>query len=275
MINFEYGCPTSLMETASLLRNNPGAILFAGGTDVLVRIKQRTLSPPLLIDLKGISELSEISPLGEHGLRIGATATLTDLFEDALIRDRHPVISQASATMACLQVRNRGTVGGNLANASPSADTAPPLMVLNAELEIFNGDEIRTIPIESFFTGPGENILNEGEILSGILVPDVPRRAVYIKHTLREAMDIAAVGVCLSRRETGDPDPRLVLGAVAPTPIRVPKAEAFLAKGKVKEAGEAAAAAAAPIDDVRSSADYRRAVISPLVERAYQEVFGK
>lgn len=274
MINFEYGRPSSLMETASLLRNNPGAILFAGGTDVLVQIKQRAIRPPLLIDLKGIPGLSDISPVGEQGLHIGAMATLSSLAESELIRIRHPVIAQAAATMACLQVRNRGTVGGNLANASPSADTAPPLMVLDAELEIFTGDETRKVPIHKFFTGPGETVLEEGEILSGILVPDVRRRAFYIKHTLREAMDIAAVGVCLSRREDEDPDPRLVLGAVAPTPLRVPEAEALLAEGKVTEACEAAASAARPIDDVRSSADYRRTVIYPLVERAYQEVFG-
>jgi len=274
MSNFEYCRPATLLEATSILLENPGAVLFAGGTDVLVRVKQRLLSPTLLVDLKGISELQSVSSVGENGLRIGAMTTLTDLIENNIIRQRCPVLSQAAGKMACVQVRNRGTIGGNLANASPSADTAPPLMVMDAELELSDGATSRRVPIVEFFTGPGETVMTEGEILVGIIVPDVARKAYYIKQTLREAMDIAAVGVCMSKRLEGDPDPRLVLGAVAPTPIRVPEAEALLAEGKVEEAAKCAAQAAKPIDDVRSSAEYRRDVIAPLVERAYRRVFA-
>lgn len=274
MTNFEYCRPSSLLEAITILRDVPGAIFYAGGTDVLVRLKQQAITPSLLVDLKGISELQSVSPLGDFGLRIGAMTSLTELTENELIRDRCPVLHRAAATMASVQVRNRATMGGNLVNASPSADTAPPLMVLDTSLEIFNGGEGRTVPIADFFTGPGESVMKDGEILVAIIIPDVPRKAHYIKHTLRQAMDIAKVGVCLSRKINGEPDPRLVLGAVAPTPIRVPEAEALLAEGKVKEAGQAAAKAARPIDDVRASADYRRQVIPPLVIRAYNEVFS-
>ncbi len=273
MINFEYGRPTGLLETVSILRNNPDAILFAGGTDVLVRIKQRTIRPTILIDLKDIAELRGISPIGDRGLRIGAMTTLTELVEDDLVRERCPVLSRGVASMACVQVRNRATVGGNLANASPSADTAPPLIVLDAQLEIFTDGQVRTVNISDFFTGPGETVLSREEILVVITIPDVKRKAHYIKHTLRKAMDIAGVSVCLSKQENGNPDPRLVLGAVAPTPIRIPEAELLLAEGKIKEAAEVAANAARPIDDVRASADYRREIIAPLVQRAYREVF--
>lgn len=273
MKNFEYSRPGSLMEAVSVLKDNPGAIPYAGGTDILVRMKQNLISPPLLVDLKNIPELKGIDAIGGHGLRIGAAMLLNELCDNELIRQRCPVLSEAAVTMACDQVRNRGTVGGNVANASPSADTVPPLIVHNAELEIFSAGDTKRVPIEDFFTGPGESVLQSGDLLVSIHLPDVARKASYLKHTLREAMDIAAVGVCLSRRLEGDSDPRLVLGAVAPTPIRVPEAEALLANGKVDEAAEAAARAARPIDDVRASADYRREVIIPLVKRAYKVVF--
>lgn len=273
MTQFEYSRPSSLLEAVATLRNHPHAVIFAGGTDIFVRMKKRAIQPPILIDLKNITDLRGITPVGNSGLRIGALTTLSELVENSLIRERCPVVSEAAAMMACVQVRNRGTLGGNLANASPSADTAPPLMVLDAQLEIFSNGNIRTVNISDFFAGPGETILSAEEILIAVIIPDSKRKASYIKHTLRKAMDIAGVSVCLSRREDGDPDPRLVLGAVAPTPIRVPEAELLLAKGKVTEAADVAANATHPIDDVRASANYRREIIQPLVHRIYRKVF--
>lgn len=273
MTNFEYCRPASLLEAAAVLQENPGAIILSGGTDVMVRLKKEAISPTLLVDLKSLGELKEISVIGESGLRVGSAVTLTRMIEEDLIRRRCPVLSQAAALMACVQVRNRATIGGNLVNASPSADTAPPLISVDAEMEIFGGGETRRVFIADFFTGPGETVLKKGEILTAIVIPDIPRKAHYIKHTLRKAMDIAGVSVSLSRKEDGAPDPRLVLGAVAPTPIRVPEAEALIARGKVEEAGAVAAQTARPIDDVRASADYRRLVTPPLVKRAYREVF--
>ncbi|MFH1862105.1 MAG: xanthine dehydrogenase family protein subunit M [bacterium] len=273
MMNLEYCKPASLLEAVAILKSNRASKAFAGGTDILVRWRQGLISPTLLVDLKNIPELREITPIGAHGLRLGAGVTLTELIENDAIRRNCPLLSQAAMTMACVQVRNRATLGGNLVNASPSADTAPSLMVLDAELEVYDGVECRQVPIQSFFTGPGTTQMKHGEILTAILIPEAPRRGCYLKHTLRRAMDIAGVSVCLSKLEGSNPDPRLVLGAVAPTPIRVPQAEALLAAGKVKEAGEAAAEASKPIDDVRASAEYRRAVIPPLVARAYHLVF--
>ncbi|TKJ42384.1 hypothetical protein CEE37_01505 [candidate division LCP-89 bacterium B3_LCP] len=275
MIQFEYGCPGSLMETTSILRNNPEAVLLAGGTDILVRIKQGMIQPAMLVDIKSITELHGISSIEQNGLRIGALTTLTELVENDLIRNRCPVLSAAALSMACVQVRNRATIGGNVANASPAADTVPPLMAFDAELEIFADEDIKRVPIGEFFTAPGETVLQENEILTAILIPDTARKAHYIKHTLREAMDIAGVGVCVSRKTQGAPDPRVVLGAVAPTPIRVPAAEQFLSEGKIEEACAAAVDAARPIDDVRASASYRKDVIYPLVKRASYAVFAR
>ncbi len=273
MSSFEYSRPASLEEAAAVIQENPGALFYAGGTDILVRFKQGLLRPPLLVDLKKIPELCGVTPIGEYGLRLGAMTTLSELIENPLVTRRCPVLSRAAASMACVQVRNRATLGGNLANASPSADTAPALIVHDAEMEVFSGGKTRRVPIAGFFTGPGETVMEKGDILVAVHIPDVQRKAHYIKHTLRRAMDIAAVSAALSRRMKGDPDPRLVLGAVAPTPLRVPQAETLLARGEVEKAAQAAASAAQPIDDVRSSAAYRHTVIAPLVRRAYQIVF--
>jgi carbon-monoxide dehydrogenase medium subunit len=273
MNSFEYSRPASLEEAAAVMQDNPDAVFYAGGTDILVRFKQGLITPPLLVDLKKVPELSGVTPIGEYGLRLGAMTSLSELIENPLVAQRCPVLSQAAASMACVQVRNRATLGGNLANASPSADTAPALIVHDAEIEIFSGGKTRRVPLAEFFTGPGETVMEKGDILIAVHIPDIQRKAHYIKHTLRRAMDIAAVGVALSRRAEGDPDPRLVLGAVAPTPLRVPQAEVLLERGEVEKAAQAAAEAAKPIDDVRSSAEYRREVIAPLVKRLYRIVF--
>ncbi len=273
MKQFEYSRPASMLEAVSVLQSTPGAIPYAGGTDILVRMKQGIIAPQMLVDLKKVPEMQDVTPIGDYGIKIGAMTTLSELVENELIRQRSPALSQAAATMACEQVRNRGTLGGNLANASPSADTAPALIVLDTEIEYFSGEAMKKIPIADFFTGPGETVMKPGDLLVSITIPDIARKAHYIKQTLREAMDIAAVGVCLSMKIHGELSSRLVLGAVAPTPIRVPAAEALIDKGKIDEAAEEAARAAAPIDDVRSSAEYRRAVIAPLVKKAYQIVF--
>lgn len=270
---FEYSRPASLQEAAVVMQEHPGAVFYAGGTDLLVRLQQHVIQPSLVVDLKNIPELDGITPVGKAGLRLGALVSLVRLIEDPQVRRRCPVLSQAASLMASVQVRNRATLGGNLANASPSADTAPPLIVHDAQVEIFTDGDIKKVPLAEFFTGPGETVMKKGAILVAVHVPDIRRRAHYLKQTLRRAMDIATVSVALSRKMDGDPDPRLVLGAVASVPLRVPQAEALLAQGDVEKAAQAAAEAAQPIDDVRASAAYRRTVIAPLVKQAYRSVF--
>jgi carbon-monoxide dehydrogenase medium subunit len=185
--------------------------------------------------------------------------------------------------MASPQVRNRGTIGGNIANAAPSADTAPPLVALGASVRVHTARGARVVPLEEFFVGPGETVLAGRGVLGSILVPVPPRslRATYLKHGVRAAMECAVVSVAVAaRRERGVVrGVRIVLGAVAPTPLRVPAAEA-LVEGTgggpldlLAAAGEAADAAR-PITDVRGSEGYRREIVRCLVRRALEEVLS-
>jgi CO/xanthine dehydrogenase FAD-binding subunit len=223
--------------------------------------------------------LRDIALNGE--LRLGACVTLTDLIRSPIIREHYPVLAKTASKMAGVQVRNLATVGGNLCNASPAADTAPPLIALNARAVIVGKNGERVVPLDEFFVGVGKSALAPGEMLREILVPrqDASMRASYTKLEHREAMDIAIVGVGvwvksekLKGKSQKCEDVRIVLGAVAPTPVRARRAEEVL-RGKelteerIREAARVAVIEAQPIDDVRGSAWYRREMIEVLTRR--------
>ncbi|MDA8211645.1 MAG: xanthine dehydrogenase family protein subunit M [Clostridia bacterium] len=299
MKDFAYLQPAALTEALEILRERgSGARLVAGGTDLLVKMKRRVLAPPCLVSLRGVRELDFLE-IGPDGLRIGALTTLATLAKHPEVRQFYPVLAGTAAKMASSQVRNLATVGGNLCNAAPSADLAPPLIALDAAVIIQGGQGIRRVALEQFFTGPGTSILNPGEVLTEITLPFPVEgtRAVYLKHGIRKAMDIAAVGVAVkirplkndnaSERRASDGhlqastdkwEVRVVLGAVAPAPLRVQAAETFAAGGfdrdNILRAATAAAEAARPIDDVRSSAFYRKEMVRVLVKRALETCWG-
>lgn len=299
MKDFAYLQPATLAEALEILRERgTGARLVAGGTDLLVKMKRRVLAPPCLVSLRGVRELDFLEA-GPDGLRIGALTTLATLAKHPGVRQFYPVLAATAAKMASSQVRNLATVGGNLCNAAPSADLAPPLIALNAAVIIQGGQGIRRVALEQFFTGPGTSILNPGEVVTEITLPfpEEGTRAVYLKHGIRKAMDIAAVGVAVKIRplkndnaferrgsdghlqaSTDKWEARIVLGAVAPAPLRVQAAETFAAGGfdrdNILRAATAAAEAARPIDDVRSSAFYRKEMVRVLVKRALEDCWG-
>jgi carbon-monoxide dehydrogenase medium subunit len=232
------------------------------------------------VNLKRIPGLRDISLNGE--LRLGALATLNDLIRSPIIREHFPVLAYTASKMAGVQVRNLATVGGNLCNASPAADTAPPLIALNARAVIVGKNGERVVPLEEFFVGVGKSVLAPDEILREILVPRLfpPTHASYLKLEHRAAMDIAIVGVAVfvkpavasGKQAVMGEDVRIVLGAVAPTPMRAKQAEEIL-RGKelteerIREAARLAAGEAKPIDDVRGSAWYRREMVEVLTRR--------
>jgi len=196
-----------------------------------------------------------------------------------VITKKYPFLSQSAAEVGSIQIRNRATVGGNMANATPSADVAPALIALNATAKIVGANRDRTVPLEEFFRGPGQTVMTSDEILTELSIPKTGPRLVgeYIKFSPREMMDLAYVGVAVAYN-LGDSDKkcdgvRIVLGAVAPTPIRAKRAEAAL-EGQVltdalaEKVGQIAAEEAKPISDVRSSADYRRAMVGAMTKRA-------
>lgn len=277
---FHYLSPRTVQELCAMVdRHQEKGKVFAGGTDVLVRMKDRVLVPQYLIDIKRISGLNYIRHDNVEGLRIGAATTLRVVEASPLIREKFPVIAQAAHWVGSVQIRNRGTVAGNLCNASPSADMAPSLIVLGATLVLLSTAGERIVNLEDFFTGPGATVMRADEVVSEIRVPDIPPQTgvAYFKHGQRKAMDLAIVGVAakisLDQETRKCSGIRIVLGAVAPTPMRAKGAEAVLLgkeiEGKLLEqASREAAAECSPISDVRSSAGYRREMVNVFAGRA-------
>ncbi len=279
---FDYLEARTADEACSLLSQFEGkSKLIAGGTDLLVAMRARKIPPLCVINIKAIPDLNYIDHDG-HSLRLGALATLSDIESSPLVRDKFPVIADSARKIGTPQVRNVATVGGNLCNAAPSADMAPSLIGLESKAKIKGPKGERTVALDEFFTGPGETILRTGEMLTEIQVPDMKQYtgAVYLKLPARTAIGLAVVGVSavitLNSTGTSVVDARIVLGAVAPTPIRAREAESLL-KGKVIEdklidkVAEVAAQEARPISDVRGSASYRKEMISVLTKQAIKQ----
>ena len=284
MKKFSYHRPKNLDQGITLLeRHGETAVLLAGGTDLLVELKNRVKVPRHVIDLKAMAFLEGIAGSAAEGLTLGPLTTLAELSASPLLRNGLEVLAQAAERVGSLQVRNRATIGGNICHASPSGDTLPALLCLNARMKIKGKTGVREVPMQCFFTGPGECNLRPGEILTAILLPPLPEgmRGVYKKFSLRNSMDLAIAGVAA----LGAFDPaggkfreiRLGLGAVAPTPIRASRAEEILTAGpldeaRIAQAAQAASMEAAPISDLRASAWYRREMIRRLTEEAVREI---
>jgi carbon-monoxide dehydrogenase medium subunit len=280
---FEYLEAKTIGDACSLLSSHGrDARLLAGGTDLLVSMKKREINPKFLIDIKHIPELEYIRLHGEF-LKIGALTKLNDIETSPFVLERFPLLASACHQIGTPQIRNLGTMGGNLANASPSADTAPSLIGLGAKVKIVGLNGERIIPLEDFFVGPGESVLQWGEMLAEILVPCPSglQKGVYLKLPARTAIDIASVGVAVivtfDSKSNKILDIKIVLGAVAPTPMRAHKAEDSL-RGKVigeqfiKKAAQTAAEEAKPISDIRGSASYRKQMVKVLTERALKQI---
>jgi len=276
---FEYLSPQTVQEACALLsQHGDKARILAGGTDLLNVMKERIIKPEYVIGLRGITDLDYIEADAD-GVRIGALTTLATLGNASVIKEKFPCLAEVPGKMATVQIRNMGTLGGNLCNAAPSADTAPILICLGAQAKIVGTNGDRVVALEDFFTGPGETVLGDGEILAEIKVPNQAANTAgaYLKMS-RVAVDLAIVGVAAVITLDGGAcrDIKIALGAVAPTPIRAKKAEALL-KGKkidedlIVEAGEIAAGEASPIDDVRGSAFYRTEIVKVFTKRAIRQ----
>ena len=276
---FEMYQPTTLEEASRLLRDKgSGGRFLAGGTDLVIAIKEKGLIPKYVIDLKKVPGLSGIRENGDGSITIGALTTMREIETDLLLNKKYPFLCQSAAEVGSIQIRNRATVGGNMANATPSADVAPSLVVLNAMAKIVSVTGERTVPLEEFFRGPGQTVMTSDEILTEITLPKTGPQLVgeYIKFSPRDMMDLAYVGVAVAYNITADKrciGVRIVLGAVAPTPLRARNAEALLEGQLLTEelaakVGAQAAQESKPISDVRSSADYRRAMVGAMTKRA-------
>jgi CO/xanthine dehydrogenase FAD-binding subunit len=280
MKDFDYFSPESLEEVSRLLaKHGENAKLMAGGTDLLVTMKNAQTSPSCLIDLKRIPGLRKIALDAKRGSVIGALVTVHEIEDSLLIRKHFPPLAMAASVVGSLQIRNKATLGGNLCHASPAADLAPPLIALGAKVRIFSESGERIVELEDFFLGPGTTRLKTGEILIEIEIPPMAPRSggSYLKFSLRKEMALAVVGVATVL--TLDPvnsvckKARIALGAVAPTPIRAKEAERALEgrqieKDLIERASDLAAEASRPIRDLRGSVWYRKEMTRVLVERS-------
>lgn len=284
-MRFGYLEPLNVEEAISLLVKYEGeAKVLAGGTDLIVQMRKKMVRPKYIIDIGCLPGLDYINYDEKEGLKIGALTTISALERSSEIKQKYPVISQAASKLGCVAVRNVATLGGNLCNASPSADMIPALIGLSATIKTLGpGGEKKNL-LENFFIGPGKTMLERGELMTEIQVPLPPLRTggVYLKHGIRKAIDLAIVGVAaiisLDSNESVK-EAKIVLGAVAPTPIRAPKAEEFL-KDKfideelINKCAELASKEACPISDVRASVEYRREMVKVFTRYSVRDAFN-
>jgi CO/xanthine dehydrogenase FAD-binding subunit len=276
---FEYLKPNSIKETISILSQyGERARILNGGTDLIVEMRDKIIQPKYIVDIKTIPHLNKITYNEQEGLTIGTTVTLNEISDSKVVQTHYPILVKACKSIGSYQVRNRATLVGNICNASPAADTAPPLLVLEAKVNIISPTGEKIVPINQFFTGVKKNILKKGEFVTSVIVPPIKDKwtGVYLKQGRRKEVDLATVGVAVVciRDEI-----RIALGAVAPVPVRAFKTEALF-KGKtideslLEKAGKSVLAEVSPISDVRSSQEYRKEIINVLLKRAILQVKG-
>ena len=276
MKSFEYFEPTTLAE-ASRLFAEEHAQLLAGGTDLVIGMKAYTETPQSVISLQKIQGLDTITSDSDGSITIGAMTKVRDVELSDDVQKHHTALAEGASEIGSIQIRNLATIGGNIAHASPAADTVAGLLVADAQVDIASADGGRSVPINELFTGPGQTVLKSGEIITQFRLPSPASGSHYIKHKIREVMDLAFIGVASAVNiDNGTiTDARIGLAAVAPTPIRATEAEDLL-KGKeityelLEQAGEAAAAATSPISDLRCSAEHRKEMVNVLTRRTLQ-----
>ena len=279
----EYFAPSSLSDALGLLeRCKDEAKLLAGGTDLVVQMKQHILEPAFLIDLKKIKDLKRIDYKAGQKLCLGALATAAEIHDSNEVKTHFPAISEAAGVIGSPQIRNRATIGGNICRAAPSADLPPILIALAASLKIVGSKGERSLLLQDFFAGPGKTYLNPDEILVKIEVayPGGRWGAAYLRYSLRETLDLAMAGVAvflaINPKTNLCENVKIALASVALTPMRAREAERLLLGQKLSEeliwkSASAASEEAKPISDVYGEAWYKKEIVEVLVRRAVTE----
>lgn len=281
--HFDYLVAESLEEASNTLAElGPTARVMAGATDLIIPMKDHAIrpEPEYLIDIKKLKGLDDLSYDEKEGLKIGALTTLRRIERSALVKEKYPAVAAAAKSIASTQIRAKGTMAGNICNASPSCDSGPILLAADATVVVHGLEGERKIKATDFFKGVKKTSLEPGDIVTHLIFPPLApnQKAVYIKHAVRKAMDLAIVGVAvvLTAENGVCKEAKIALGAVAATPIRVPKAEGFLA-GKaltnevIEEAAQIAMDSCSPISDIRASKEYRSAMVRVFTKRAIKK----
>lgn len=284
--SFDYVQARTPEEVVALLREQgDSARLVMGGTDLFANMRDGLLRPQMVVDVKQLPGMGDVVYSDEMGLTVGAAVTMNALARHPEVHRHYRLLAQAASAVASYQIRNRATIGGNLCNASPCADTSPAVLVLEAELVLHGQNGRRTVPADAFFLGPGRTVLQADELITAIHFPPPPAGAAarYLKLGRCRSGDLSLVAVAILGLPNGSNSGycfRIGLGSVAPTPIRVPGAEAYLAANPPGEeafarAAEKAMAAASPITDVRGTAEYQRAMVHTLTLRGLRDVWAQ
>ncbi|ETX01471.1 MAG: hypothetical protein ETSY1_07255 [Candidatus Entotheonella factor] len=281
MDNFDYVAPSTVAEAIGLLqdyqRRSVAVKVLAGGTDLFLRMRHRAETPGVVMDIKRIPELGVLSHSDSDGLHIGAAVCHADVVRSEAVRQAYGALAEAASWVGSRQTRHRGTLVGNLCNASPAADTAPALLAYRAVVRIAGPDGEREVPVETFFQGPGHTVLTPAEMVTAVVVPPLGTHGWGFLRRTRTAIDIALVSSCAVVTAANGicQDVSIGLGAVAPTPIRARQAEDALRGQLPTEAltdtvGQLAADHCSPISDVRCSGDYRKQMVNVLTRRCVQ-----
>ncbi len=273
---FDYVRARSVEEACRLLAERDDAVILAGGTDLLVEVRNGLREPKLVIDVKAIDELARLDPSDEEWM-IGAAVPLNRLAEHRAIRESVPALADAALSIGTYQLRNRATLVGNLCNASPAADAAPVLLTLDAKLSVAGPKDFRTIPIAEFFTGVKRTCLTDGEVVTDIRIPAPPQglKTVFFKQQRIRGHDLAVVNVAGSYDPTAK-TLKVAVGSCAPTPVLLEPTEATGSTAAIAErVVELAEGATSPISDVRASAEYRRAVLPVLLRRLVDRLLSE
>ncbi|MDD2717593.1 MAG: xanthine dehydrogenase family protein subunit M [Candidatus Wallbacteria bacterium] len=273
MGNFDYLRPQTLSELNGILnKNHKNAYLYAGGTDLLVKIRHQTISPDLIIDLKGVREFQGIKK-DKVSITIGSAVTLSEVAESKLLQEHYPSLCEACLNVGSTQIRNRGTLAGNLCNASPAADTVPPLLIFDAKVNLVTPKGKRTVSIHEFTTGVGKTILAKNEVLASISLPyPGEKRTVFLKNSRRKALDLSTV--CLAAgifTRSKKKEIRVAVGACAPITQRARKAEDYLNHNAITSETIDQAShllPLKPISDLRGSAVHRDRIARVLFRKA-------
>lgn len=276
---FDYVKVKSLEEASAIAKDKGDkGILMAGGTDVILLLKEKVIPADTVIDIKEIPDLDRIEFVEGRGMEIGALVKLFDIQTSKVVREKMPAVADAAHYVASAQIRRKGTMIGNICNASPSADTAPVLLAMDAKVKVYNAEGCKEdINIGDFFKGVKKTVLEKGDIVTGVFIPELKKNegSAYFKHSVRKAMDLAIVGVAAWVKMEGSKiaDVRIAMGGVGVTPLRAGNAETILRGQELTEellerAGVAASEECSPISDVRASAEYRKDMIRVFTKRA-------
>jgi len=283
--HFEYYAPATAAEAFALAgRLGEGARVLAGGTDLLLMMKDKLIKPCYLVDINGVKEFQGINYEAGKGAVIGAAVRISEIEHSPLIRDKYYALWQAAGELGSVQVRSMATIGGNSCHASPAAETPPPLAALGATVVIAGAAGKRELSLEDFILGNRQTALKEGELLTGFILPEpAPRSASrYAYIGLRDAMEIDAVNMAVNLVLDEDrltvKNLKLVMGSVAPRPLISAAVPKLLTGRKfepmlLEQVAAAAAGEAKPISDIRASAEYRREMVAVLARRLLQEAF--